>query len=658
MTTSTKASNRLIKENSPYLLQHADNPVDWWPWCEEAFAAARAEQKPVFLSIGYATCHWCHVMAEESFENPDIARILNENFVSIKVDKQERPDIDSVYMAVCQAYTGSGGWPMSVFMTPEQKPFFAGTYFPPQSRNGLIGFGELLLLIADRWHENRGELIAAAESIIGQLQVKPGRQGDISDSLIRAARDYFGASFDADYGGFGRAPKFPAAHNLLFLLSLAEHSADERALEMVELTLRQMYRGGIFDQIGGGFCRYSTDRYFLAPHFEKMLYDNALLIMAYAEACRLTGDQVYNQAASRTAAYALRELAEPQGGFFAAQDADSEGVEGKFYLISYDEIIAALGREAGKKFAACYDITRQGNFEGGNIPNLLHTPLDDPRLAELAPQLEKLRQFREERYHLRLDDQILTAWNSLMIAALAELSRSLDAPQYLDAARRAERFIADKLCDGDTLHVNYRAGKLGGPGFLDDYAAYIYALLKLYQITLEQPYLTRAQQLADKVLRDFAAPAGGFYLSGGQNERLVLQPQETADGAIPSGNSLMAHNLLVLAQLSHDGQGQWQEAVRRQMLFMSAAAADSPSFHSFFLLALADYLDPPPLVVCVLAPDDSREDLLRRIPRRAAVILRESPSEQYPLKDNRSTYYVCRGHSCRPASNDLEEALS
>lgn len=649
-------ANRLISEKSPYLLQHAYNPVDWWPWCAEAFAAAQAEQKPVFLSIGYATCHWCHVMAEESFESPDIARILNENFISIKVDKQERPDIDSVYMEVCLAYTGSGGWPMSVFMTPEQKPFFAGTYFPPQSRGGLIGFGELLLLIADRWHENRRELIAAAESIVGQLRRKPERQGAVSDSLIQAARDHFAATFDADHGGFGRAPKFPAAHNLLFLLSLAERNEDQQALAMVEQTLRQMYRGGIFDQIGDGFCRYSTDRYFLAPHFEKMLYDNALLIMAYSQAYRLTGGQLYRDAARRTVDYVLRELIAPEGGFYAAEDADSEGVEGKFYLFSYDEIIAALGREAGEKFAACYDITREGNFEGSNIPNLLHTPLDDPRLGELAPQRETLRQFREARYHLRLDDQILTAWNSLMIVALADLSQALDEPQYLDAARRAERFIADSLCKGDTLHVNYRAGRLGGPGFLDDYAAYIHALLKLYRITLDQPYLSRAQQLAQKALRDFEAPEGGFYFSGSQNELLVMQPQETADGAIPSGNSLMAHNLLNLAQLSHDEQ--WQEAAKRQMQFMCAAAADSPSYHSFFLLSLADYLDPPPLIVCVLAPEDRQENLLRRLPQRAAIILQEMPSEQYPLKDNRSTYYVCRGHTCRPASNDLEEALS
>jgi uncharacterized protein len=648
-------SNRLAGEKSPYLLQHATNLVDWYPWGEAAFAAARQQDKPVFLSVGYATCHWCHVMAEESFENPAIAGILNDNFISIKVDKQERPDIDSVYMNVCLAFTGSGGWPTSIFMTPEQQPFFAGTYFPPEPRGGLPGFGELLLLIADRWRNRRHDLVAAAAAVVDQLRRQPARKGDISADLIQEARDDFAASFDREYGGFGRAPKFPAAHSLLFLLSLAEQNGDRQAREMAELTLRQMYRGGIFDQIGGGFCRYAIDRFFLVPHFEKMLYDNALLIMAYTQGYRLTKNQLYRKAACRTADYIFAELTSPEGGFYAGQDADSEGVEGKYYLFAYAEIIKVLGREIGEKFAACYGISAEGNFEGLNIPNLLQTPLDDPRLPELEPELARLAQYRRERFSLRRDDQILTFWNGLTIAALADLYQALAEPRYLAAARRAQEFSESHLSEGDTLFVNYREGRRGLPGFLDDYAAAIYALLTLYQVTLEQPYLQRAQQVAAKALADFSAPEGGFYLSGRHNEQLVLQPLETADGASPSGNSLMAYNLLRLSQLGYEES--WRQAAERQMRFMSQAAAGSPSYHSFFLLALADYLEPPPQIVCVLAPGADRESLKQRLPRRAAVTVLDAATEQYPLQNNQTTYYVCSGASCRPASNNLEEAL-
>ena len=456
VTGEEKMSNRLKNETSPYLLQHAENPVDWYSWCQEAFEKARLEDKPIFLSIGYSTCHWCHVMAHESFEDERTASLLNQNFVSIKVDREERPDVDSVYMSVCQAFTGSGGWPMSIFMTWDKKPFFAGTYFPVQSRYGMPGFCDVLKAIVDSWKQNRQELLQSANEIVSHLKHNEYETDDFdSEMIMEHAVWLWKRSFDKMHGGFGLAPKFPTSHNLLCLLLYARQNEDKEALHMVEETLLQMRKGGIFDQIGYGFSRYSTDARFLVPHFEKMLYDNGLLIMAYAAAYSATNNQLYLDTAEMTATYILREMTSESGGFYSAQDADSEGVEGKFYTFTFDEVIHVLGKENGAIFANVFDITPEGNFEGKNIPNLLKSnglgvPFDEER--------QRLYQYRRNRTKLHLDDKMLIGWNSLMIAALAMLYRVSKNETYLQAAEKGQRFIQQNLCEGCQLYTSYRNG--------------------------------------------------------------------------------------------------------------------------------------------------------------------------------------------------------
>jgi len=428
-------SNRLQYETSPYLLQHKDNPVDWYPWGSEAFERARAEDKPIFLSIGYSTCHWCHVLAHESFEDAQIAELLNRYFISIKVDKEERPDIDSVYMAVCQAFTGSGGWPTSIFMTAEQKPFFAGTYFPKTSHKGMIGMRDLLMAIREKWTTDRESLLQQSEGMVAHLNQPATEQEDVDSDPIHLAVDLYKRIYDKEYGGFGHAPKFPTPHNLLFLLSYYQRYKDAACLQMAEHTLLQMYRGGLFDHIGFGFCRYSTDRKFLVPHFEKMLYDNALLILAYCKAYDVTKKELYLEIAEKTADYILREMTSKEGGFYSAQDADSEGKEGKYYVFAEKEIIEVLGQADGESFNRHFGVSRTGNFEGKNIPNLLGS---DPADKSFEAFRECLYQYRKGRCSLHLDDKILTFWNGLMIAAMCQLYLVSRKENYLDAARQAD----------------------------------------------------------------------------------------------------------------------------------------------------------------------------------------------------------------------------
>lgn len=641
--------NHLQNETSPYLLQHAENPVDWYPWGEAAFAKAKAEDKPVFLSIGYSTCHWCHVMAHESFEDAAVAALLNEHFVSIKVDREERPDIDSIYMAVCQALTGSGGWPTSIFMTPEQKPFFAGTYFPKTARYGSAGFLELLQAIADRWQSDRQPLTDSAEGVLAFLQEQETAQGSARAQLIDDAAAWFQQAFDAKYGGFGGAPKFPTPHNLLFLLTHAEKTGDETIRTMAETTLRQMYRGGMFDHIGGGFSRYSTDRMFLVPHFEKMLYDNALLLLAYCKAYAVTGKRLYLHVAEKTAAYVLREMTAPDGGFYSAQDADSDGVEGKYYVFTPDELIGLLGEEQGRAFNAYYDITARGNFEGKSIPNLLK---NTDMTGEFDASLPKVYDYRRSRTCLHLDDKILTAWNALMIAALAWLYRVSGKHAYLDAAERAQHFADTALSEGDALFASFRDGKRGAPGFLDDYAFAAFAMLALYEATYQRAYLERAQRLCDRIFDDFAdVEHGGFYLYGRNSEQLILRPKETYDGALPSGNSVFAYVLVRLHLLT--GAARDFARAQRQLDFLSGAAGRAPAGHCMFLLALSDFLEPPETIRVVPAPDDELTDLACSVPFRAAVTVLE-PSPEYPLLNGRTTYYICKNHSCQPPTNELK----
>lgn len=485
-----RMSNHLKNETSPYLLQHAGNPVDWYPWCGEAFEKAKREDKPVFLSIGYSTCHWCHVMAHESFENRETAEILNRHFISVKVDREERPDIDSVYMSVCQAFTGSGGWPMSIFMTWDKKPFLAGTYFPVRSRYGMPGFSDLLNAVAQQWDHNRGDLLRSAGQVIAHLKQPESGDGKMDKgNLYEKAVKMFFDSFDSTYGGFGTAPKFPVPHNLWFLMLYAKYTVKQTVrqhgkrrknpdvMKMVEKTLVQMRKGGIFDHIGYGFSRYSTDRYFLAPHFEKMLYDNALLMMTYASAYGITGNSLYLDTAEKTAQYVIREMTSPYGGFYSAQDADSEGIEGKYYTFALAEVMDVLGKEKGKQFADTYDITAGGNFEGVNIPNLLKSGDLD---TDFGNEIQKLYRYRKNRSRLHLDDKILIAWNSMMIAAFSLLYRVSKKEEYLRAAADAQEFLEKNLSGNLRLYTSWRNGKRSENSFLDDYGFYVAALTELY----------------------------------------------------------------------------------------------------------------------------------------------------------------------------------
>ena len=666
--------NFLKNETSPYLLQHADNPVNWYPWCKEAFERAKKEDKPIFLSIGYSTCHWCHVMAHESFEDEETANILNQYFICIKVDKEERPDIDSIYMSVCQVFTGSGGWPTTIFLTPDQKPFFAGTYFSRKAKYGQIGLQELLLAIQEKWETDRKTLLDSAEDVISHLKQKnesassDQKSEEIEEAdvlLIETAFVYYCRLFDRKNGGFGRAPKFPTPHNLLFLMRYYERSGNREALYMVEKTLIQMYRGGIYDHIGGGFSRYSTDDYFLAPHFEKMLYDNALLIMAYCKAYQLTGKSIYYGIAKTTADYILREMTSEEGGFYCAQDADSEGVEGKYYLFEPKEIIQICGEE-GRKFNQYFDITERGNFEGKSIPNLLKQNnkeewngtnsfdlfVSNRFQQEFDDCKKKIYEYRKKRYQLHLDDKILTSWNGLMIAAMCDLYCVSGDRSYLEAAIKAQEFLEKNLCEKDTLFVSFRKGKRSEKGFLDDYANEIFAWIHLYKATFHKEYLDKAKRFCEKTIDSFYdKEKGGFFLYGENNETLILRPKETYDGAVFSGNSAMAYNLVQLFYLT--GEDKYSEMAEKQLKFLATEARDNPSGHAMFLIALLDYDNAPDKITIVVNKKEDLKNLRCRIPLDVVINILENPTKDYPLLNDRTTFYVCKGHSCLPPVNEM-----
>lgn len=642
-------SNYLKNETSPYLLQHAENPVNWYPWCDEAFQKAKLEDKPIFLSIGYSTCHWCHVMAHESFENEKTAEILNQYFVSIKVDREERPDIDSVYMSVCQAFTGNGGWPMSIFMTADKKPFFAGTYFPPNSHYGMPGFSDLLNAIANQWNNNRTELLQSADKIINHLKsAETGNRSTSNQNIINNAVQIFSESFDEIYGGFGSAPKFPTPHNLLFLTLYAKLNDDKNVLNMTEKTLLQMRKGGIFDQIGYGFSRYSTDKYFLAPHFEKMLYDNALLIMAYSAAYSVTENNLYLDTADKTAAYVLCEMTSAEGGFYSAQDADSEGVEGKFYTFTLSEILNVLGEEKGKEFARIFDITAGGNFEGLSIPNLLKS---NDLSSDLSEEIQKLYDYRKQRFKLHLDDKILLSWNALMIAALSMLYRVSHNEKYLQAAKTAQNFIEKNLYGNTCLYASYRDGKRSDKAFLDDYAFCTAALIEMYNSTLDKSYLEKAERFCNEAVRHFSDKQnGGFYLCEADNDELFMNPKETYDGAVPSGNSVMAYNLVRLYQITENDK--YRKLAENQIVFLSAQAQDYPAGHSMFLLAKLMYEEPPEHIIIALKDSTDLQSVKDNIPFLSNISV-VSERKEYPLINDMTTYYVCKNHSCMPPSNTL-----
>lgn len=648
--------NHLKDQTSPYLLQHAENPVDWYPWGPEAFSKAEREDKPIFLSIGYSTCHWCHVMAHESFEDAQIAEILNRHFVPIKVDKEERPDIDSVYMSVCQAFTGSGGWPTTIFLTPDQRPFFAGTYFPKTAKYGQVGLVELLTAIHKKWKENRDSFLKAADQVIVALQNDAMDMGEHSSKkdvdLVLEGYQQLLHMYDEENGGFGRAPKFPSPHNLLFLMQYYEKRQEKKALKMATKTLMQMYKGGMFDHIGGGFCRYSTDEKFLVPHFEKMLYDNALLIMAYCKAYELTRELIYRDVAEKIAVYVLREMTSEKGGFYSAQDADSDGEEGKYYVFSPYEITELLRGKTGLEFNQHYGITDAGNFMGKSIPNLLHKNVSD---RSFDKELVQVYEYRKKRCALHLDDKILTAWNGLMIAAMCQLYQVTENKAYLNAAVDGQDFIFANLCEKDTLYVSYRNGRGDQPGFLDDYAFEILALLNLYQATWEDTYLKKAVQLCQKVTDDFFdEEKGGFFLYGKTGESLILRPKEVYDGACFSGNSAMAYNLVQLYYLTEEDQ--YRVMAEQQLYYMGMEAKNYPSGHTMFLRALSDYVDPPKKMIVVVKDKKELKELPCRIGLDTIVRVLDYPTKEYLLRNDRTTFYVCKGHSCQPPVNELHKA--
>lgn len=649
-------SNRLGEEKSPYLLQHKDNPVDWYPWGEEAFQKALSEDKPVFLSIGYSTCHWCHVMAHESFEDPEIARLLDQ-YVCIKVDREERPDIDAVYMTVCQALNGSGGWPLTIFMTPEQKPFFAGTYFPPKGRYGQPGLTELLTQISMLWHTQREKLLESGARIAAALRQNYDADAINPDTalLVSGAR-LLGQSFDHKWGGFGSAPKFPTPHNLLFLMRYYQAAHVPEALQIVETTLQAMSAGGIFDHIGGGFSRYSTDTAWLVPHFEKMLYDNALLIRAYLEAFQLTGKPCYAKTARRTINYILTELADDDGGFYCGQDADSDGVEGKYYVFRPNEIFRVLGAQDGAEFCRLYGITETGNFEGQSIPNLIGKesgwPADDPRL-------KKLYEYRRKRTSLHLDNKILLSWNAWTIISLAKAGMILDDRRYTDAAVRAQQFIRRKMTDAqDRLYLRYCDGEAAHMGQLDDYAAYTLALTELYGATFDTAYLKEAVLRANQMTELFAdEKANGYYMTAHDCATLIMRPKETYDGAIPSGNSAAEMALERLASLT--GETFFCDAADRQHRFMAGQVKDSPASHCFSLCAMAQALYPhKELVITGRCIPEEITAYLRKHPAQELSILFKSEenaqelselapfSASYPVSSD-TVWYLCENGACR-----------
>lgn len=656
--------NRLIHEKSPYLQQHAHNPVEWYPWCPEAFEKAREQDKPIFLSIGYSTCHWCHVMERESFENREIAELLNREYIAVKVDREERPDIDAVYMSVCQALTGSGGWPLNLLLAPDQRPFWAGVYLPPYGQNGRPGLFELLRDSARIWRDQRDILMQAGSALIEHISQSPERQpAQPCEKLIGEAVELFSAGFDARNGGFGRAPKFPAAHNLLFLLRYAKCRNDKRALAMAEYTLCQMARGGIFDHIGGGFSRYSTDSRWLVPHFEKMLYDNALLAYAYLEAYEQTGDSVYRRVAADTLDYVLRELTGPDGEFYCGQDADSDGVEGRYYVLTPDEVVRVLGQADAERLCSWYDITEHGNFEGKNIPNLL----SNERWREddgLGGCRKKLYEYRLSRTALHRDDKVLTAWNSLMIAALSKAARVLEDGRYLRAARRALLFIDEHMTDADRrLYLRWCDGQAAHMGQLDDYAFLAWALLELYACTFEAELLQRVAQLAEFVQKWFASESGGIFLYASDAEQLIARPIELYDGAMPSGNSVMGYVLVRLYSLT--GAEQWRQAAQRQLDFIAGSISTYPAGYSFSLLAMLEFIEPRGTLVCAVNGPLEKEilsiasegftDILVKTRANASLLSQVAPSTAgYQIPKTGTAYYLCRNGACRPPVYDLE----
>ncbi|HLG95465.1 MAG TPA: thioredoxin domain-containing protein [Bryobacteraceae bacterium] len=684
-------TNRLISEKSPYLQQHAHNPVDWYPWGEEAFAKARAENKPIFLSVGYSTCHWCHVMERESFENDAIAALLNRFFVPIKVDREERPDIDRIYMTYIQAATGSGGWPMSVFLTPDLQPFFGGTYFAPDTRYGRPGFGMLLERIAQTWDNERDRVIESSREAVSQLErytAGPPSSGTPEGTALDAAFQYFRRTFDSEHGGFGDAPKFPRPVVFDFLLRYYVRTHRQEALDMTLETLRAMADGGMHDQLGGGFHRYSVDERWLVPHFEKMLYDQAQLAVSFLEAFQITHDDFYATVARSTLDYVLRDMTHPEGGFYSAEDADSvvdpahpevKG-EGAFYIWTAAELQEVLGPVLYGPFAKYYGVEDNGNvdqdphgeFTGKNILYVREQP--DPYIAaQLQEAKAKLLEIRSQRIRPHLDDKILTAWNGLMISAFAKAAQVLDEPRYLAAAQRAAQFILSRLYDaGSTaLHRRYREGEAAIPGFLDDYAFFIAALLDLYEADFDPRRIELALALTAKMQQQFEdAGQGGFFSTAEGDASLVLRLKDDYDGAEPSGNSIALLDVLRLAHISD--RPHLRESAERTLRALGPKISAQPVAVPAMLVAL-DYYDSTRREVVIAGPREAAltrsflRALRSRFLPRTVTLLLDSDGTRRALTDlfpgaalmreinGQPTAYVCRNYACQLPTNDVSK---
>ncbi len=674
-------TNRLISETSPYLLQHADNPVEWYPWCDEAFERASAEDKPVLLSIGYSACHWCHVMERESFENPATARLMNDSFINIKVDREERPDLDAVYMSAVQATTGSGGWPMTVFLTPDRRPFFGGTYFPPEDRGNLPGFPRVLQTVADAYHNRREQVESTAGEIVEHLSRTSDEvpsKTPLTSHILELATGAMNASYDPRNGGFGSAPKFPQAMAFDFLLRRHRSTEGEKALEMTEHTLQRMAAGGIRDHVGGGFHRYSVDAQWLVPHFEKMLYDNALLARVYLHAYQVTGEPLYRRVLEEILDYVLRDMADPFGGFYSTQDADSEGVEGKYYTWTLAEMTMtdALGVDDAKLAARYYGATERGNFEGANI---LHRPVASEALAaslkmpvdeleaRMAVARRKLLAKRKDRVPPHRDEKVLADWNGMMLGALSESAAALERLDYLQSATDNAAFLMDKLYDGKTLMHVWKDGQAKLDGYLADYALVADGLIALYRATLDPRWLETAIELAEHMLRLFWDDSKGvFYDVPAGREELFVRPRDFFDNATPSGSSAAVLVLLRLSAVT--GNTKYEQVAARAMEPVAEYMRRYPLGFGNWLCALDFYLaDVKEIAVVGPLSDPATQALLREVHRRylPCSVLAGGPDQQdseadtpllrdRPMVDGKPTAYVCAGHVCQPPVNDAD----
>jgi len=713
-----KKKNRLANEKSPYLLQHAYNPVDWYPWSEEAFEEAKKEDKPVFLSIGYSTCHWCHVMEHESFEDNEIAEMMNKAFVSIKVDREERPDIDGIYMTVCQMLTGSGGWPLTIVMTPEKKPFFAGTYFPKDNRFGRTGMKELIPRLNEIWKQKRDDVIRSAEEISSALQsalgMEPGEA--LKEDIFNKAFRELKIRFDSEFGGFGSAPKFPTPHNFFFLLRYWKRKNNLEALDMVEKTLLEMRKGGIYDHIGFGFHRYSTDRNWLVPHFEKMLYDQALLSIAFIETFQATGENIYKKVAEEILEYVLRDMTSPDGGFYSAEDADSEGIEGKFYLWTIDELKSILDENDAKLIVEFFNLKKEGNWidsarldstvksrqvNGGSTrTNIIHLKKAVDELAkenpvsgipqsgdnlslpagqagsiELEKRLERIRKIlfekRGKRIHPYKDDKILTDWNSLMMSAFAKASLVFDEKKYLAAAENTADFILNNLRNenGRLLH-RFREGEAGLSAAIDDYSFFIAALLDLYEASFNTKYLSLALELNKDMIKHFwDEKSGGFYFTADDSEELLIRQKEIYDGALPSGNSVAMLNLIRISRFTGDTSFEEKASILQKTF--SKMIDSSPSAFTQFLAGL-DFAFGPSLEIAIVGKRDLEQsnEMLKEITKKflpSKILVFKDIDEdkeieelvpftkEFKTMNGKTTVFICENYKCNLPVTEIDD---